>query len=118
MSLMTSLIQNIYQFYIYFGNHFCLMNFKPFYQVDKLFFSLSVWKTSMLIRNVCHNFLFGTNDIFVFFDDGSGILGALSACSFNSSVLTFSLLIRELTKCFLISFWRHWNLLFSTMDKK
>ena len=86
-----------------------LINFSSLWVFGKLFHDDT---------NVCHNFLFGTNDIFVFFDDGSGILGALSACSFNSSVLTFSLLIRELTKCFLISFWRHWNHLFSTMDKK
>ena len=59
-----------------------------------------------MITNAYNVLVDGTKDIFLFFDYGGDLVEVFdfSACSFNSSVSTFSLLIRKSTNCFLIFF--------------
>ena len=60
---------------IYLEYHCCLINFKLFYQLDKLFLLFeSLENFSLMIRSAYNIFLFGRNDIFIIFDDSGSIL--------------------------------------------
>ena len=99
----------IYEFYnIFLGIHRCFMCLKPFDQIDELSLIFEFSKSiSLMIRNVYIVF-FGflvrmTSWCSSMMVAASLDFSILSSFSFKPSASTFSLLVKDMINCFLIS---------------